>query len=228
MKKSVDRAPSEAARSASEDGHVAGVTRRAVLAATAAAATVGVDAPASAQSADPKSDMEIFASLSAALTGVAEEKLAPTTDSVGMTEDYFTWVGVKKPAQFAALLQIARAASLEAAKDNGIIPQDKVDPLVRAIEAKDDTKFLARSIVLMWYLGSWYEPDDLKALTQTTPPRFVGHTVISPKAYTQGWLWRVAQAHPMGYSELQFGYWNRPPQPLSDFIEARQPHGKGT
>ena len=26
----------------------------------------------------------------------------------------------------------------------------------------DDAKFLARSIVLLWYLGSWYEPDDLQ------------------------------------------------------------------
>ena len=42
--------------------------------------------------------------------------------------------------------------------------------------------------------------------------------MISPKAYTQGWVWRVAQAHPMGYSDMQFGYWTREPPPLSDFI----------
>jgi hypothetical protein len=24
---------------------------------------------------------------------------------------------------------------------------------------------------------------------------------------------RVAQAHPMGFSEMQFGYWTRPPNP---------------
>ena len=35
--------------------------------------------------------------------------------------------------------------------------------IVTAVNAgNDDTKFLARSIVLLWYLGSWYEPDDLK------------------------------------------------------------------
>jgi hypothetical protein len=28
----------------------------------------------------------------------------------------------------------------------------------------------------------------------------------------------VAQAHPMGYSDMQFGYWTREPPPLSDFI----------
>jgi len=41
--------------------------------------------------------------------------------------------------------------------------------------------------------------------------------VISPKAYTQGWALKVAQAHPMGFSEMQFGYWTRPPNPRSDF-----------
>jgi len=28
----------------------------------------------------------------------------------------------------------------------------------------------------------------------------------------------VAQAHPMGFSEMQFGYWTRPPNELRDFI----------
>ncbi|TMK06556.1 MAG: sorbitol dehydrogenase, partial [Alphaproteobacteria bacterium] len=40
----------------------------------------------------------------------------------------------------------------------------------------------------------------------------------SPKAYTQGWALRVAQAHPMGFSEMQFGYWSRPPSARVDFI----------
>jgi len=42
--------------------------------------------------------------------------------------------------------------------------------------------------------------------------------VISPTAYTQGWTWRVAQAHPMGYSELRYGYWAEEPLPLGDYI----------
>ena len=29
---------------------------------------------------------------------------------------------------------------------------------------------------------------------------------------------RVAQAHPMGFSEMQFGYWTRPPNDIHDFI----------
>jgi hypothetical protein len=210
------------------------VTRRSVLAgaaaATTAAATICIDTPVSAQGVDPnsKQDMDAFVILSAALTGVAAGKLAPATDSIEIKQDYFKWVNAKQPAAFASLLQIAKAAALQIPTDpssGGLIKQDDVDRLVRQIEASEDTKFLARSIVLMWYLGSWYEPRDLRLLTQPNAPRFIGHTVISPRAYTQGWLWRVAQAHPMGYSELQFGYWNREPAPLADFITVRRAKG---
>jgi hypothetical protein len=233
MSKSTHGEPAQTAQRAAEDDHVAGLTRRTVLAGaavTTAAVTVGVDTPALAQSADLNSpqDMDAFVKLSAALTGVAAGKLAPATDSIEIKQDYFKWVNAKQPAAFVSLLQIAKAAALQIPTDNGgVIAQDKVDQLVKTIEAREDTKFLAHSIVLMWYLGSWYEPSDLKALTGPTPPRFIDHTVISPKAYTQGWLWRVVQAHPMGYSELQFGYWTREPEPIADFITVRL-KGKGT
>ena len=43
--------------------------------------------------------------------------------------------------------------------------------------------------------------------------------VISPAAYTQAWTWRVAQTHPMGYSEFRYGYWAKDPEAsLEDFI----------
>jgi hypothetical protein len=226
MSKSGYRKTAPLAQGAVDDDHIAGVTRRTVLAraaAATAAVTIGLDAPAIAQSVDPNSpqDMDAFATLSAALTGVAKAKLAPGVDPVDVKQQYFKLVLKEEPAAFAALLQITKSAALPAPskEDNGIIKQSDVDKLVRAIDdRKDDTiTYLARSIVLMWYLGSWYKPDDLKKLIQDAK-RFTPHTVISPKAYTQGWLWRVAQAHPMGYSELQFGYWTRKPAQLADFI----------
>jgi Membrane bound FAD containing D-sorbitol dehydrogenase len=210
MNKSTRQERAQEAQSAAEDDHAFGLTRRTVLAgvaATTAAVTVGVDTPAVAQST--VSDMDAFLQLSEVLTGIPRGKLAPATDSIGLKQNYFDWVNEKKPAAFASLLQIAR--------DNKDAPQAIIDKS----QASDDTKFLARSIVLMWYLGSWYSPDDLKRLVDEKSarvPLFVPHTVISPKAYTQGWVWRVAQAHPMGYSDMQFGYWARDPAPLEDFL----------
>jgi Membrane bound FAD containing D-sorbitol dehydrogenase len=210
MSKSTRQEQTQEPQSAAEDDNASGLTRRTVLAgvaATTAVVTVGVDTPAGAQSTI--SDMEAFEQLSAALTGIPAGKLAPATDSIGLKQDYFNWVKEKEPTAFASLLQIA--------KDN----QDAAQAIIDKSQASDDTKFLARSIVLMWYLGSWYSPDDLKRLLDEKSarvPLFVPHTVTSPKAYTQAWVWRIAQAHPMGYSDMQFGYWARDPAPLEDFL----------
>jgi hypothetical protein len=79
--------------------------------------------------------------------------------------------------------------------------------------------YLGRSIILAWYLGVWYDPDVLKRYNTPDQPFPVPvDRVISPAAYTQGWTWRVAQAHPMGYSEMRFGYWAQDALPLSDYI----------
>ena len=204
-------------------------TRRSVLAGAAAAtasATIGGDVPAFAQAPVAAADLSTFVTLSSALTGIAAGKLKPFADSLDLSRDFFDWIGdwsaKRQSAAFAALLQVTKSMALQPGAD-GIIKQPDVDRLVNAIEQRgDEPKYLARSIVLMWYLGSWYEPEALKKLPAKAPS-FIGHTVISPKAYTQGWVWHVAQAHPMGYSDLQFGYWTRepPPLPLSDFIGKR-------
>jgi len=225
MSESTRRERAKEAQTAPEDDHVSGrLTRRTVLAGvavTTAAVTVGVDTPTVAQSAI--SDMEAFTQLSAALTGLPAGKLAPTTDSIGIKQHYFNWLNEKEPAAFASLLNIAKR---RIAENKDTAPQAMIDEL----RASDSTNFLARSIVLMWYLGSWYSPANLKRLVDersSRVPVFVPHTVISPKAYTQGWVWRIAQAHPMGYSDMQFGYWAREPAPLEDFITVRT-KGKGT
>jgi hypothetical protein len=227
MSKTIDRTPTPPWPGEIDDNHVAGFTRRSVLAGAAATAvvTIGADTPAGAQPAE--SDRVIFAKLSAGLTGVAHEKLAPRADPIDVKEEYFRRVSDPKyAAAFTALLQLTRAANLQVpgGDTDGVIPQDKVDALASKIEERDDTKFLARSIVLMWYLGAWYEPDDLKKIA-ANPKAEAFPTIISPKAYTQGWLWRVAQAHPMGYSDMQFGYWTRPPGPPAEFFHVVKPKG---
>jgi hypothetical protein len=224
---------------------VGGVTRRGVLAgaaATTAAVSVGgIGTPATAQSANPNSseDMILFVLLSAALTGIFEAKLAPGfgpkdpkidkvqfirnlklsdfpvtevgSDPIDIKRHYFEWVNKRHSATFRRLLQIARE-SLNA--------PDRPRAVIDKVNATPDTKYLARSIVLMWYLGAWYDPGNLRALAElpNPPPKASKFEVISPTAYTQGWALRVAQAHPMGFSEMQFGYWARLPSPRSDFI----------
>ena len=219
--------PSSVAPGEKEDESAGGFTRRRVLAgaaaATAAISVGAVDSPASAQTRHQ--DMVAFVLLSAALTGIAEGKLAPNfhplpsptnidleqsdpgSDPVDVKQEYFDWVNKRHQATFRRLLQFAKDSRNAS---------DRAQAIIDKVQATPDTKYLARSIVLMWYLGAWYDPDHLQKLELPNPPP-IKFKVISPKAYTQGWVWRVAQAHPMGFSEMQFGYWSRPPNPRGDF-----------
>ena len=77
---------------------------------------------------------------------------------------------------------------------------------------------------MAWYLGSWYAPATLQRYNSATPQPFpvTPDKVISAAAYTQGWTWRVAQTHPMGYSDFRFGYWSENPPALDDFITIKK------
>jgi hypothetical protein len=219
-------------------------------AAMTAAASVGtaLDTPAGAQSVDVNSreHMVLFVLLSSALTGIPPEKLAPGGfklqspnppaptppidlsksisgfDPVDVKREYLTRANERCAAALEYLLQLARKNLNASNRDEAIIAAlqfDDDDTTKRPADV--DAKYLARSIVLMWYLGAWYDPAELKALRKdlpTDPTRIPKFEVVSPKAYTQAWALRVAQAHPMGFSEMQFGYWTRPPNPRTDFI----------
>src|SRR6516225_7694081 len=215
------------AADATDDDQAGGITRRTVLAgaaATAAVTVVAVDPAARAHSVDANSpeDMTAFVQLSAALTGIHFSKLGPFVDPVDIKRDYFNWVNEREPAAFENLLRIA--------KENAGGPPDPVQPILPKVPAGDDAtltpseieaKYLARSIVLMWYLGAWYDPHKLR-MSDASPFDF---KVISPKAYTQAWALRVGQAHPMGFSEMQFGYWTREPDTPFHFIGKDIPRG---
>jgi len=213
--------PSSLAPGEKEDESAGRFTRRTVLAgaaaATAAISVGAVDSPASAQT---RQDMVNFVLLSGALTGITETKLAPGfdlaksepgSDPVDVKQEYFDWVNKRRPAALKRLLQIT-------ADSQKLAAADRAQAIIDKVQATPDTKYLARSIVLMWYLGAWYDPDNLRALVERPDPPPAKFEVISPKAYTQGWALRVAQAHPMGFSEMQFGYWSRPPSARIDFI----------
>jgi hypothetical protein len=203
---------------ATEDEQRGELSRRKVLAgAMAAVAAAGpINSSAYGANANPDSnpDMMAFLVLSQALTGIQIINMAPEftldknkpgvlnadpgTDPINVKNDYFKWINASDPATFGKLLEIAREHSTSASD------------IINAVNASDDARFLARSVTLLWYLGSWYKPSDLKG----APPagKRLDSTVVSAKAYTQGRLWQIAQAHPMGYSNMQFGYWSRDPQ----------------
>jgi len=195
------------------------ISRRAVIAggvATTAVTVLPLSNTAFANTSDQ--DMVAFLLLSEALTGVDRQMLAPEftadandilnsdpgIDPINVKDTYFDWIRIHSaPASFAKLLGIAKEKPALTEVD-----------IIAKVNASDDTKFLARSIVLLWYLGSWYEPDGPDGLkgAATSPKSAPKQKVLNAKAYTQGLIWQIAGAHPMGYSNLQFGYWSRDPR----------------
>ena len=191
--------------------------------------------------------MVLFVLLSGALTGIAENKLAPGfaislvsspppappatppppgpatvdlsktipgSDPFDVKQEYFDCVSKRRLNDFRSLLQIARDVAAQS-----LTPDARAQAIIDKVQEKPETKYLARSIVLMWYLGAWYDPANLRLLAEQSnpPPEASNFEVISPKAYTQAWALSVAQAHPMGFSQMQFGYWAHKPQPPEVF-----------
>jgi hypothetical protein len=220
----------------------------AAAATAAATVTAALETPARAHSvnANSREDMVLFVLLSSALTGIAADKLAPGfslapppkdpptvpappvdlsksgpgfDDPVDVKREYLTRANEKCPAALENLLRLVRKNLNAPNRARAIIDALQFDDDDKNKTPSDiEAKYLARSIVLMWYLGAWYEPAELMAVRKD-PTRMTNFQVVSPKAYSQAWALRVAQAHPMGFSQMQFGYWTRPPSdpPSGDF-----------
>lgn len=147
--------------------------------------------------------MDSFVQLSALLTGIAADKLAPQIDPNNIKQAYFDHAQAMAGADLARLLAIFDGQQGQ--------PAASIAELILN-QSGDDIRDLARAIMLAWYLGSWYP----------VPAAQAEGTVISAAAYTQGWAWSVAQAHPMGYSNGRFGYWAGNPVSLSALVGGPQ------
>jgi hypothetical protein len=141
-----------------------------------------------------------FVRLSSVLTGYPTATLAPPLDPTDLASEYLA--AVKQRADPATLDQLFTVyASIDRATGGDLSQQ--AAPVQQQILAVDPIGPLARRILRLWYVSIWYDAEP--------PSMFEGGTVISMNAYVGGLVWSAAQAHPMGYSELAYGYWASPP-----------------
>jgi hypothetical protein len=143
-----------------------------------------------------------FVAMSAVLTGFDASVLQPDTDPQDQAGQYWTFLNGSESGvaqDVPALMEVYRA-------NQGKPPQAIGEAIMASPSAE-----LARRIIKLWYSGSWYGPFD------TSTGSAAELRVVSAQAYTYGLAWRAAQAHPMGYSLLRFGYWNTDPPALSAF-----------
>lgn len=167
--------------------------------------------------------MDRFVGLSAVLTGIDKAKLAPALDPDNIKQVFYDYANAEDGAVLAHLLEIYASCLAQP-----IAPSDASIAETVFERSGWQVCYLARSIMLSWYLGSWYRPADLKQHhdAQTAPPAValppLSARVIAAAAYKQGWAWNIAQAHPMGYSNFTFGYWARLPPALTAFTGAKK------
>jgi len=150
-------------------------------------------------------DLDNFVGLSALLTGFTAADLNPPLSPAPVAVEYLAYMQKPEAKVDPAILQRLLATYQAIAQ----LPPDQQAAQVQAQILTDPAMGpVARNIIRMWYLSIWYDGYASGPVTG-----FSSGTVVSSNAYTKGLAWDAMQAHPMGYSEMHYGYWADPPQP---------------
>src|SRR3954470_2936996 len=97
---------------------------------------------------DPLDD---FVAMSAILTGIAADQLHPFLDTFGTAQEYLDYATAHGGPAFLQLMSAFAAIRSEPAEQVG----------AALLDPSGDTAFMARTVMLMWYLGAWFKPEDL-------------------------------------------------------------------
>lgn len=139
--------------------------------------------------------LDTFVNLSVILTGYPKSKIQPQNDTQKLSEAYFDVVNKEVPPALLEELNttfLSLNPATEINVQSQIVNTNHLGPVVK-------------NILKMWYLGVWYSLDT----TGNASPD--SSYVVSSIAYKNGLVWSTMNAHPMGYSEENFGYWDTAP-----------------
>lgn len=149
--------------------------------------------------------MEYFLDFSVALTGFSRFHLQGT----GQASLYFDTIkGIIGEDTFGELLQTFHRLDLEAQnKNDQSILTDRLRAFILASEKLGP---IARNIIKLWYVATWYElPKDWQDVfaTKEKDKTFIP----SPQAYPEGLLWPTIGVNPPGAKGQGYGTWSEPP-----------------
>ncbi|NEO32807.1 MAG: hypothetical protein F6K36_20775 [Symploca sp. SIO3C6] len=147
-----------------------------------------------------------FVNLSAILTGYSSDRLMPAIDPIGVAKQYLNYLQNQQIDVDKNLINQLFTTFTNIAEQPEITPEKLAQAVEQKILKDKDLSPIARRIIRLWYLGFWY--------TNEPPKPFEEGTMISMNAYVQGLCWDSIQAHPMGYSEMRYGYWANSPASL--------------
>ena len=145
-----------------------------------------------------------FLTLSSVLTGFTRFRLLGT----GQAQLYFSTLIDVVGAD--SVEELTRAFEGVAAAANG--DQAALERQLR-VDILSHEKFgpIARNIIKLWFVGTWYQlPADWRDLFGT--PEHDGTFVPAPSAYVEGLLWPTIGANPNGAKAPGYGSWAEPPR----------------
>lgn len=153
--------------------------------------------------------LDTFVALSVFLTGYPKEKLQPSLDTQKVAETYYQTLVQSISAEtlndlnatFLAIPSPTEATVKAALYPNYTPPEAPYEINLQTT----DLATVSKNIIRMWFLGIWY--------TKIYPESQIidEGIVISDITYKNGLVWGTMDAHPMGYSEFNFGYWDTAP-----------------
>ena len=165
-----------------------------------------------------------YVRLSSALLGVDPARLEPEArpGDVPLADAFHALCLEAAPNATAALLSAWR----EAAPPPGAPGPDTEAAAGRLLVGggrprEDGVGALARLTMLMWLYGVWYGGTETARMSDSAAvigPDHRTDLVVSVRAYRNGWIWRLAQARPMGVAGAP-GSWAEAPAGLDAFLD---------
>jgi len=152
----------------------------------------------------PEDRMDHFIAFSTEVTAFTTFDLWGT----GQAEAYLATVGAVVGTAFLDELLGAYEKILR--ETEGEPPSERKARLRREIFGSEKLGPIARNIVKLWYVGTWYE---LPAWTEAFGPAPKDVTfVVSSASYVEGLMWKAIGAHPAGARAPGYGSWASPPR----------------
>ncbi|POF32389.1 hypothetical protein [Roseibium marinum] len=162
-----------------------------------------------------------FVAASSALVGISATALTPPLkqDGISLGDLYYSVAEAGMPGAVASML--SQYSSLSSNP-----PQTIANTLLRMDKSTTEPQIAdygvaSRLTMMMWLFGVWYggtEITNIPGSASYIAADYQADFIVSSRAYKNGWIWRIAQAHPMGFSHFNYGSWGSEPPELSDYL----------
>jgi hypothetical protein len=155
---------------------------------------------------------ETFQVMATALTGIAQRIVVRADQNANFFGYFVSLCNAEGVGRAEYLLSL-----FDKITSQGASPSQAVEFLLAGkFDARPPPGFpplnysgLTRALSLFALTGGWNSNLDTDNLQ-----------IPSPVIYTEGLVWRIAQAHAQGHSDMDPQSWGNPPEPLSKYIGA--------